>query len=118
MRRFARRTLERAGFQVTEARDGQEAIDVYRSEGDRLDAVVLDMSMPRIGGSEAFRELRKLDDHVPVLFTSGYDPAAAAGSLASSYAVRFLQKPFRPAALTREVTELLREARSAGPATE
>ena len=59
-RTFAKRLLERHGFSVVTARDGREAIEVFQARCDEIVAVVLDLTMPRMGGEETFRELRRL----------------------------------------------------------
>jgi len=109
VRAFTARALERQGYRVLQAEDGLAALDVYQIEGTTVDAVVLDLSMPGMGGEEVFRELRARDPELPVLFTSGYDPSNAAGSVTGQRRVRFLQKPYRPKVLTQEVGDLLAE---------
>jgi CheY-like chemotaxis protein len=93
--------LERTGFTVLEAEDGLEALEVYHRESSRLDAIVLDLSMP---GREVFDVLHRADRNLPVLFTSGSD---AAGALDGTKAVRFLQKPYRSGALSDELSQLI-----------
>jgi len=107
VRAFTRRALERTGFTVLEAEDGLEALEVYHRESSRLDAIALDLSMPGMGGREVFDVLRRADRNLPVLFTSGYDPADAAGALDGAKSVRFLQKPYRSSALSDELSQLL-----------
>jgi len=107
VRSFTRRALERHGYSVLEARDGLHALEVYRQGTVPIRALVLDMSMPGLGGREVFEILRRTGEEVPVLFTSGYDPSDAAGSLLDFPNVRFLQKPYRPGTLSRELEELL-----------
>ena len=75
------------------------------------DAVVLDVSMPGMGGREVFQKLREQDPSLPVLFTSGYDPSDAANVAADTEAVGFLQKPYRPPVLVQAVQGLLAQSR-------
>ena len=107
VRAFTRHALERTGFTVLEAEDGLEALEVYHRESSRLDAIVLDLSMPGMGGREVFDVFRRADRNLPVLFMSGSDPADAAGALDATKAVRFLQKPYRSGALSDELSQLL-----------
>ena len=65
--------------------------------------------MAEAGGEEVFQELRRRDGEIPILFTSGYDPSNVVGSVAEQGRVGFLQKPYRPVALTEEVQRLLGE---------
>jgi PAS domain S-box-containing protein len=106
VRNFTVLALERRGFEVLEAEDGVSAIEVLEAEGHRIDVVVLDLSMPGLGGKEVFERLR-LNSPCPVLFISGYDPADTAKIVSDTEAVRFLQKPFRPTMLVDEVQALL-----------
>jgi PAS domain S-box-containing protein len=64
--------LRDLGFDVVAARDGLEAIDLFRSQSDRLSAVLLDFSMPRMDGIETMRELRRIAPQVPVVLMSGF----------------------------------------------
>jgi PAS domain S-box-containing protein len=67
--------LRDLGFDVLAARDGVEAIDVFRAESGRLDAVLLDLSMPRMDGMETLKELRRIAPQVPVVLMSGFGSA-------------------------------------------
>jgi PAS domain S-box-containing protein len=60
------------GFEVIVARDGAEAVEVFRSQSGRIDAVLLDLTMPRMDGMETLKELRRIDPEVPVVLASGY----------------------------------------------
>ena len=108
IRDLARNALENAGFHVIEARDGLEAIQSFEEKGDGVDLVLLDMTMPRMGGAEAFRRIRDLSPGVKVLLTSGYTQKESLESLADLPPDGFLQKPFRVRELVGKVRELLR----------
>jgi two-component system cell cycle sensor histidine kinase/response regulator CckA len=60
------------GFEVIVAGGGAEAIEVFRSESGRIDVVLLDLTMPRMGGIETLKELRRIAPEIPVVLTSGY----------------------------------------------
>jgi len=88
------------------AEDGVEAVDVYRRDRAAIAVVVLDMTMPRLSGRDAFLQLRQIDPAVNVIFTSGY----AAESLDADEvagACGFIRKPYRPAELARAVRDAL-----------
>jgi len=89
------RALERAGYLVLEAADGREAVEVYRREAGRLTAVILDVTMPVMGGAEAFRHMRLMGPVVPIIVSSGYDQQDTVRSFTGPD-VEFLQKPYRP----------------------
>ena len=107
LRDLARSALERAGLEVVEARDGQEAVDRFRAESGRIQVVFLDLTMPRMGGAEAFRLIRQLDPAARVLLTSGYTEQEALDTLANLIPDGFLQKPFRVRDLVDKVRELM-----------
>ena len=83
--------LERAGFRVEGARDGREAVECFRRSHDDLDAVLLDVTMPKLGGLEALAEIRAIDPDVPVILMSGYEAESAEGAVGSH---GFIRKPF------------------------
>jgi len=105
LRTLARRVLERAGYAVLEAADGVECLEHYKN-GD-VDLVFLDLSMPRMDGSAAFRELRRLDPDVNVLLTSGYNERATTAKFAGKGLAGFLQKPYTSGQLVESVRQLL-----------
>jgi ligand-binding sensor domain-containing protein/signal transduction histidine kinase/CheY-like chemotaxis protein len=107
VRSVGRSTLARAGFDVLIAHDGREAIDIFQRDPDRIDCVLLDLTMPRLSGAETLLELRALREDVSVVITSGYTEQEAAGQLrlASEGAEvqGFVQKPWTPAALVAAI---------------
>jgi signal transduction histidine kinase/CheY-like chemotaxis protein len=98
VRRGARRLLERIGYEVVEAENGVRALVVFRAQGP-FDAVILDMSMPEMGGTECFHRLRELDPHARVLLASGYASDGEADALLARGARGFLEKPYNAASL-------------------
>jgi CheY-like chemotaxis protein len=107
IRDLARSALESSGFRVVEARDGLEAVEIFQAGTEPIDLVLLDMTMPRMGGAEAFRRIRELAPKVKVLLTSGYTQRESLESLADLPPDGFLQKPFRIKELVSRVRDLL-----------
>jgi CheY-like chemotaxis protein len=107
VRALSRNALEDSGFRVLTAADGAEAVQVVRRHRDSVDLVLLDLTMPRMGGEEAFREIRKLRDDLPVILCSGYSESEGTAVLAGRDQATFLHKPFRVADLLRTVRTLL-----------
>jgi CheY-like chemotaxis protein len=95
------------GYTVIEAEDGIAALDVIRSREHQIDLIVLDLTMPRMGGAEVMAILRAERRGLPVVVASGYDRADRRADLSRDENVRFLQKPFDRAALVAAVTGLL-----------
>lgn len=95
LRGMAETMLKALGYAVVAAADGVEAVEVFRKERDRIRCVLLDLTMPRMGGWECLAILRSLSRDLPVILTSGYDEARV---MAADHADRpqvFLQKPYR-----------------------
>ncbi|MBN2581644.1 MAG: response regulator [Planctomycetes bacterium] len=92
--RVACRMIQAFGFDVLSAPDGSRGVELFRQHAERIVAVMLDVSMPVMGGEEALREIRKLDPDVPVILCSGYGESDVARRLASAGATDFFQKPF------------------------
>jgi two-component system cell cycle sensor histidine kinase/response regulator CckA len=109
VRRGTRRVLERAGFTVIEAANGREAVDLFGARGSQLALIILDVTMPVMGGAEAFQKMRAIGPSVPVLVSSGYDQSDTIASFTGDD-VAFLQKPYKPDGLMRRVREILATA--------
>ncbi len=99
--------LRALGYTVVVARDGIEALDVYRAEAARISLVILDLSMPRLNGRDTLARMRELQPDVRVLLTSGHALESKAGRLAAEGAVGFVEKPFRLADIGRAVRAAL-----------
>jgi CheY-like chemotaxis protein len=106
VRAIARASLKRAGFEVTTANDGAEAVAML-DEDAAFDAVLLDMTMPRLNGAETFRQIKDRQPSLPVVLTSGYSAQDAVGRIASDGIAGFIQKPFMPATLVRTMLEAI-----------
>ncbi len=111
LRTTTRRALERAGYRVLEAANGRDAVEIFRRESQALAAVVLDVTMPVMGGAEAFRLMREQGPAVPVVVSSGYDEQDTAHAFTGE-AVEFLQKPYKPAVLLARLRDLAAAARA------
>ena len=105
------RYLERAGYQVVTAGNGREAVEVYERMPGKIAAVVLDMSMPVMGGAACFAELRRLDPDARVVVASGYAPEQEVQTCLEHGATAFLEKPFSRAQLLDALAPALQGAR-------
>ena len=107
VRDLACSALEAAGFRVLQARDGLEAVELFQAGLEPVDLVLLDMTMPRMGGAEAFRRIQALAPEVRILLTSGYTQSESMEDLADLPPDGFLQKPFRVRELVAKVRDIL-----------
>ena len=86
---------------------GTEAVEVYRRELGQVDLVILDLTMPRLNGRDACKELARIDPRVRVLLSSGFAPDAA-GAVHEPGVRGFVAKPYRPGELAAAVQAALR----------
>ena len=107
VREVVGRMLERLGFQVITAVDGQDAIRELDEHDGEVTAVLLDLSMPRMGGAETVRLLRQRSPELPVVLMSGYTEEDVASKILDGLggAVGFLHKPF----LSEDLSSVLRQ---------
>ncbi len=101
--------LKSLGFTVLEAKDGVEAVELFRQHQDGIRIVLSDLTMPRMNGWETMTVVRQLVPGIPVILSSGYDEAhvmAAAGDH-SELPQAFLGKPYMLRALSDAIGQAL-----------
>ncbi|HVU23767.1 MAG TPA: response regulator [Opitutus sp.] len=94
VRTSAQKILGRQGYVTVLVDNGQQALDVLRSEDGGFDLVLLDLTMPELSGAETLHEMRKAGFMLPVIVTSGYSSASLPEEARHDPAVDFLAKPF------------------------
>lgn len=100
-----------AGYDVYEATNGLEAIEMLKQlaiEQVRIDAVVLDMNMPKMGGAKAFAEIRTLFPFMPVLISTGFAQDEVVQKLLESGANGMISKPYDVEELCKKLGEMLK----------
>jgi PAS domain S-box-containing protein len=107
LRAIAQQTLEDYGYRVLLADNGRQAITMVSAHPE-VRAVVLDMTMPVMGGDSAGPILRSLRPDVPLILSSGYPERDALERVGSGVAAAFLEKPYQPGVLAAKVEEVLR----------
>jgi two-component system cell cycle sensor histidine kinase/response regulator CckA len=107
IRRAARRVLEKHGYTVLLAADGQEALQLYPDHRDDIDLVISDVVMPRLGGAKFYEALLKSGGQPKILFTSGYTDRDVRQTGAIDPALPFIHKPWTVAALLSKIREVL-----------
>ena len=111
VRKVARRMLERSGYRVITAADGDEGLRVFLDAEPDVVAIVSDVTMPRMSGTELLAELRRLGKRVPVVLASGYT-ADSLATVAGDEPPVFVQKPFVMSALIGSLDSALARVRS------
>ena len=100
-------TLSRVGLTVLLARDGREGVDLFRRHSDEIRAVVLDRTMPDIGGEDAFDEIRRIRSDARIMLISGYSEERAAWHFIDKGLDAFLHKPFETRVLLEKVRRMI-----------
>ncbi len=100
--------LRAAGYRVLTAPDGETALEVYASQADRIDLVLLDLGMPGMGGRRCLRELLSRHPGARVVVATGYLAGNNLSDLVEEGALGVLHKPYRATELVRVVEEALR----------
>ena len=95
VRNLASRMVEHAGFTVLKARDGAEAVRLYRQHRHEIVCVVLDLTMPAMNGEETFRELRRISPAVRVILSSGYSEKTSIERFSGMGLAGFIPKPYQ-----------------------
>jgi len=108
LRDLCKTILECFGFRVLTASDGEECVKVFSAHADEITCVILDLTMPKMDGAEAFIELNRLRPDVPVILSSGYDKTEATRRFTDRGPAGFIQKPYKIRALRNELERVLK----------
>ena len=112
VRRLTRRILERQDYDVLEAVNGRDALEIARAHPTPIDLVLTDVIMPEMGGPELATQLRDVMPDVPVLFMSGYPQDRGGVGDRPFRSHEFMQKPFSADGLLARIHSLIEEASS------
>ena len=107
MRTLVRDFLVKAGFDVTEAADGQEAVDIFFKEQDSIALIILDVMMPRLDGYEACKEIRAYSD-VPIIMLTAKGEERDELTGFELGVDEYISKPVSPKILVARVDAILR----------
>jgi len=107
LRELARSILRNLGYRVLLAANGEEAVSKYKAADGEIDLVILDLIMPRMGGSEAYKLMCSGDQRVPVIFMTGYASGALQSEALSEEGAVLIQKPYAVDELGRTVRDML-----------
>lgn len=108
VRQLAADIVATAGFKVLTACNGEAGVELYRKHEAEISAVVLDLTMPGIGGEEAYNQMRAIDPEARILLTSGYSNSEIETRFQDKKLAGFVQKPFLPAELLEKIFAVAR----------
>jgi PAS domain S-box-containing protein len=103
----AEQMVERLGYEVMTATDGDSAIEILASNAERVDLIILDMIMPGKGGEETFKALKDIRPEVKILLSSGYSIEGKAKQIMAQGCDGFIQKPFDLTELSHKIDKIL-----------
>jgi|GEM_PF-4568438 len=105
--KLSKEILQRQGYTVLEAQDGEEALGVCEKHPGPIDLLLTDVVMPRMGGNELVKRLRSQRPETKVLYMSGYPGQGKTRQDCLESTLGFIEKPFTPEDLIRKVRETL-----------
>jgi CheY-like chemotaxis protein len=118
VRTLASGALEEVGYMVELAEDGVQAIERVRALGSGISLILLDLTMPRLGGVEAALEIRRTQPDTPIIAMSGYGDLEVMERFSGAQIDDYLPKPFSPEQLAAKIRDILSprwsESESAG----
>lgn len=110
IQKLGAKMLASAGYAVTTAANGKEALDIYEKDGQGIALVILDLVMPEMGGEKCLGEILKIDPSARVLIASGYGAAGIFEKVREGGAAGFVTKPYNLRRLLTAVRDALDEA--------
>ncbi len=99
--------LSRCGYNIVTADDGMQGLEIFRQDPAAIDGVVLDLTMPRMGGLAAIAAMRQLRPRLPAVLISGHNQEQRSDGFADADVTLTLQKPFEVGQLCASVAAML-----------
>ncbi len=107
IRGLTKQILKGAGYNVIEAVDGEDAVNNFIKNKDKIDILLFDMIMPKMNGKEAYDRIKKIEPDIKILLTSGYPADFINKDGIYETGMNFISKPISPTALLKKVREVL-----------
>lgn len=107
VRHVAARLLAKAGYEVIEAVDGRNAIDLFEEHRNEIDLALLDIVMPELSGAAVAEHIRRSSPSTPILFCSGYAKRQMPEGIALPEDIPLIGKPYEPRRLLDAIAQLL-----------
>ena len=107
IRDIGKAMLEKTGYNVITSSDGREALEIFRERHEEIVCVILDLTMPHMDGEETFREMRRVQNDVCVIISSGYNSQDVTRRFIGKGLAGFIQKPYRLSELITKLKEVI-----------
>ena len=104
---FLIEALQMLGYSVLLAENGADAVEIYQANPGAIDLVLMDMIMPKLGGSQAFAKIREIDPRAKIMLSSGFVNEEDIQHLLAQGACGFLAKPHRLPVVIKAIREAL-----------
>ena len=114
---LAKDILELQGFQVLTARNGEEALRLYGARPGAIDLVLLDLTMPLMGGRDCLKKILEIDPKARIVISSGFSEESTVREVLADGALDYIQKPYDIDVLARVVRAAIAADRRAGALT-
>ncbi len=99
--------LQKLGYKVLLACDGQEGVEVFENNCGEIDLVILDMNMPVMGGRETFKRIKEIDPQVRALLATGFSMTKDTQDILDEGFVGYITKPFTIQQLSEKIREIM-----------
>lgn len=100
-------TLRKAGYDVLLAEDGQQAVEIFKENSEKVNLLMLDVMMPNMNGWEAYQAINKMAPQVPVIFCSGYSDDILKEEYLHEFPAEIVQKPYRLNVLLERISQVI-----------
>jgi len=108
VRSLGKEVLENKGYRVLTARDGDQAMEIFKQETGNIEIVILDLTMPRQSGWEVLTNLRLLDPKLKAIISTGHTHPEKSRETKRMQPFTVLPKPFRPSDMEKAVRKVLK----------
>jgi two-component system cell cycle sensor histidine kinase/response regulator CckA len=105
--------LLKQGYKVLLATDGRMALDIYEREKNKIDAVLLDIGLPKLGGRDVMLKMKEKKPDVKLIVASGYLDPGLRSYINEAGIHHFLEKPYRPDDVVRTLQSVMEAKESA-----
>lgn len=107
VRTIIKAILDRFGYKVIEAVDGDDAVIRFKENKDKIDLVILDVIMPKKNGKMVYDDIKKLWPEIKAIFTSGYTKDFVDKKGILEEGINFIPKPISANELLRKIRKVL-----------